>query len=120
MGESKRKKQAEENMTPYEKMLHGLIQKLMDEGLLIEAGWVGLRKVWFKEAMPQDVVDHCRMAFMAGAAHLYASMMNALETPGNDEPTANDLRRMELIHNELMNFNNELKLRQPGAMKGSA
>ena len=43
MGEAKRNA---DRMTPYERMLQELTRKLVDDGKLIEAGWVGLRKMW--------------------------------------------------------------------------
>jgi hypothetical protein len=50
-----------------------------------------------------------RTAFMAGAEHLFSSVMNVLD-PGQ-EPTADDLRRMDLIHTELEEWRDKLKAR---------
>jgi hypothetical protein len=50
-----------------------------------------------------------RMAFMAGAQHLFSSIMTILED--GVEETVPDMRRMELIHNELETFAAELQLR---------
>ena len=58
-----------------------------------------------------------RNAFMAGAQHLFASMIEMLD-PGTDE-TPDDMRRMGLIARELEVFGNELELRVARA-KGSA
>lgn len=82
--------------------LERLTQELIDKGKLIEAGFVGLRLA----AIPLDAdkvrLREMKMAFFAGAQHLYASIMAALD-PG-DEPTERDLRRMELIDAELREF----------------
>jgi len=92
-----------------EQVCDALVKHLSDEGRLIEAGWVSLRRV----AIPPDVsdlqVNEMRMAFMAGAQHLFASIMSVLD-PG-EEPTDADLRRLDLIHRELENFREEMELR---------
>jgi hypothetical protein len=49
-----------------------------------------------------------RLAFMAGAQHLFASIMAFLD-PGTEETDA-DLRRMGLIADELEAFGKELEL----------
>lgn len=87
--------------------LDDLARKLTDEGKLIEAGWVSLLAV----AVPPDADEvqlfEMRMAFMAGAQHLFASIMSILD-PGT-EPTDADLKRMELIDGELSAFEGELR-----------
>ncbi|HEY1900754.1 MAG TPA: hypothetical protein VGG49_13280 [Steroidobacteraceae bacterium] len=47
-----------------------------------------------------------RKAYMLGAQHLYASMIGIMDA--DREPTVQDLRRMELIHNELEAFRRTL------------
>lgn len=86
-----------------------LSRKLADDGKLIEAGWVGLRLAGISPDAPAIQLDEMRMAFMAGAQHLFFSMMTMLD-PGIEETPA-DLRRMELIDKELRTFGEELKLR---------
>jgi hypothetical protein len=97
--------------------LEALYRRLADEGQLIEAGWIGLRLA----AVPHDAsaiqLDNMRMAFMAGAHHLFTSIMKMLE-PGTEETEA-DLRRIVLIDEELRKFGEELELRV-GRPKGSA
>lgn len=89
--------------------LEQLSRRLADEGKLIEAGWVALRI----QAIPLNAsavqLQEMRMAFMAGAQHLFASMMGILEEGVME--TENDLRRMDLINKELEAFGEELKLR---------
>jgi len=48
-------------------------------------------------------------AFMAGAEHVWTSVMNILD-PG-DEPTADDLRRMDLIQLELDEWRKMMRAR---------
>lgn len=83
------------------------IQKLNDEGKLIEAGWVSYRFL----VMPSEVgavqIDETRKAFFAGAHHLFGSIMTILEPDA--EPTEADLRRMDLVHQELQKFMTDLR-----------
>jgi hypothetical protein len=58
-----------------------------------------------------------RLAFMAGAQHLFFSIMIFLEP--DEEPTDDDILHMELIHKELEAFRKELELRF-GQAEGSA
>ncbi len=114
MGESKRR---EERMTPYERAMQELTRKLTDDGLLIEAGWVSLRKVWLSEDTPAHQVSDLRKAYMAGAQHTWGSILTMLD-PG-DDPTTADLSRMEKIQAELDAFGAELA-RDHYPAKGSA
>lgn len=98
--------------------LEKLSVQLADEGKLIEAGFVGLRMAAMAPDAPEDQVREMRWAFMAGAQHLFASIMTILE-PGDDEPTEKDLARMDLISQELENFYQELTTRYTPT-KGSA
>jgi hypothetical protein len=94
--------------------LQYLQRKLADRGKLIEAGWVGLRISTIPLDAPKIQVDEMRKAFMAGAQHLFASLMAVLD-PG-EEPTPDDMRRMDLIDKELQAFGKELEAatRTPG------
>jgi hypothetical protein len=58
---------------------------------------------------PEVQINEMRLAFMAGAQHLFASI-TATQDPG-DEPTDDDLRRMDLISAELNAFVDELEAR---------
>lgn len=87
---------------PSKEFIDQITKRLVDEGKLIEAGWVGLKLVSIPEGAPQIQLDEMRNAFFAGAQHLWASIMGILEP--NAEPTANDLRRMDLIDKELGAF----------------
>jgi hypothetical protein len=86
--------------------LTALSQRLADSGKLIEAGWISLRIA----AMPADATElqiaEMRKAFMAGAAHLFSSIISCLDEGG--EITDRDMRRMALIQVELDEFCNQL------------
>lgn len=94
-----------------------LTKELTDNGLLIEAGFVSLRNVAMaKDATPEQV-DEMRSAFFAGAQHLFASIMCALDA--GEDATEKDLLRMSLISDELDRFLADYKLRH-GLTEGSA
>ena len=103
MGEHRRR---EAQQTPHDKMLADLSRRLTDQGKLIEAGWIGLRAKWVHPDAPPAQVNEMRMAFMAGAQHLFASIMTILD-PG-EEPTQADYTRLSLIDRELRAFGDEL------------
>jgi len=89
--------------------LEQLSRRLADEGKLIEAGWVALRVQAIPLNAPAVQLQEMRMAYMAGAQHLFSSMLGILD-PGLEE-TPDDMRRMDLIHKELAAFETELRLR---------
>jgi hypothetical protein len=61
---------------------------------------------------PEVQVNEMRMAFFAGAQHVFASIVSMLE-PGA-EATDNDLMRMSLIQIELEIFVQQFKARSAG------
>jgi hypothetical protein len=89
--------------------LEQLTKRLADDGKLIEAGWVALRLQAIPLTAPAVQLNEMRMAFMAGAQHLFASMIGMLDPEPGETP--DDMRRMELIHKELEVFAEELKLK---------
>lgn len=89
--------------------LEVLSKRLADDGRLIEAGWVAMRLLAVPLDAPAVQLNEMRQAFMAGAQHLFSSIMTILD-PGAD-PTTADLRRMELISDELETFGKEMELR---------
>lgn len=91
------------------KDLERLSRELIDKGLLVEAGFVSLRIAAMSPAAPQLQIDEMRLAFFAGAQHVFTSIMTMLD-PG-EEPTDNDVRRMSLIDNELQAFIREYRLK---------
>src|SRR5690349_434766 len=83
----------------FEQAAADITKELTDRGKLIEAGFaLFARYVIPKDASPAQL-NEMRLAYMAGAEHLFSSIMNILD-PG-DEPTPADLRRMDLISNEI-------------------
>lgn len=89
--------------------LEKLTRNLTDSGKLIEAGWMGLRFMSIPPDAPKVQIDEMRMAFFAGAQHLFGSIMGILD-PGS-EPTDGDMRRMEQIDAELKSFIVEFEAR---------
>lgn len=91
--------------------------RLTDEGLLIAAGWKGFELGVVPLAAPTLQRQEMRLAFFAGAQHLFSSIMGILD-PGDEEPTAKDLARMDQIAAELKRFEGEWATRVfPGAAR---
>jgi hypothetical protein len=97
-------------------------RELTDEGRLIEAGWIGMRIACVPDDASEIQISEMRLAFFAGAQHLFASIMSILEPDA--EPTEKDLERISLIDAELRRFASEFELRnEPGSCdlrRGSA
>lgn len=88
-----------------------IAKKLIADGRLIEAGFQGFRVMAIHDDAPDIQVTEMRMAFFAGAQHVWGTIMNVLD-PG-DDPTPADLIRMDKIDAELRNFIDEFS-RQHG------
>lgn len=86
-----------------------LTKKLTDEGKLIEAGFVAFRQLMINPEADAMQVDEMRLAFMAGAEHVFHSMISVLDE--GEEPTEQDLQRMDNIHTELMAWRDEFTKR---------
>lgn len=97
--------------------LERLSRELTDQGKLIEAGWISLRIAAIPPDAPPIQLEEMRMAFFAGAQHLFSSIMTILE-PGA-EPTDKDIDRMDLIDKELRHFIKDFEARNIPT-KGSA
>lgn len=87
-----------------------LTRQLIDQGKVIEAGWIGLKLSAVPPEAPEIQVREMRHAFFAGAQHLFASIMAGLD-PGA-EPTEADMQRMTQIAGELDAFIQDFELRQ--------
>jgi hypothetical protein len=109
MGEAKR---AAERAAAVE----GVTKGLANTGMLIEGGWLALKAMWIPKDAPPEQVRDLRWAFMAGAQHLFSSIMVVLDADA--EPTDADMRRMDLISEELKAFEKEMAAALP--VKGSA
>lgn len=96
--------------------LERLTKQLADDGRIIEAGWIGLRLAAIPLDAPAIQLDEMHKAYMAGAQHLWASIMSVLD-PG-EEPTEADMRRMSLIADELDEYGKKLMADLP--TEGSA
>jgi len=96
-------------------------KKLVAEGKLIEAGFAAYIVVtWGTDALPamtNTQLGMLRTAYFSGAQHLFASMMSMMD-PGDDEPTGDDLARMDQINDELAQWYATMAERL--ATKGSA
>lgn len=107
MGEAKRRREVIGEVTTE------LTRKLSDEGKLIEAG----AALYEHYVLPADASDvqrqKTRIAFMAGAQHLFASLMSIMDE--GQEPTEADLNRMDLIHKELEQWGKTLSERMTPA-----
>ena len=95
-------------ITPVQKeIVDRLTEQLTDDGKIIEAGWVALRKICLPEDCPESQLTEMRFAFLAGAQHLFASIITMLSPEA--EPTEQDMRRMTLIYQELEVFKMSLQ-----------
>jgi hypothetical protein len=86
-----------------------ICRALIDQGNLVEAGFESLRFLAMAADAPEVQVHEMRMAFFAGAQHMFASVVSMLE-PGA-EATDNDLMRMGAIQAELDTFVEQFKAR---------
>jgi len=103
-------------MPDYE-YINRMTKDLIKRGKLMEAGWFAFRFMAVPLNAPQHQLDAMRESFLAGAQHLYGSIMGVLNE--DDEPSAEDLRRMEMISRELSEFIRDYKLRH-GETEGNA
>lgn len=82
-----------------------LTRRATDQGKLIEIGWIAMQSHVISKEASKVQVEEMRKAFFMGAEHLYASIMNVMSD--DHEPTEQDMRRMQLIHDELEAFRKE-------------
>jgi hypothetical protein len=90
---------------------------LTDAGKIIDGGFVGFRALAIPEGATDSEILALRMAFFAGAQHLFSSIMAVMDA--GTEPTERDLHRMDLIHRELEAFGKDFELRY-GPADGNA
>lgn len=90
-------------MNEQQRKLHDeLMKRFTADGKLIEAGWVSMKLLVLPQDAPAVQVSEMRKAFFCGAQHLYAALMCIMDA--DREPTDADMKKMELIHNELEAF----------------
>jgi hypothetical protein len=100
-----------------------ITERLFKEGKVIQAGFESYRIVAMNENAPPMQIRECRMAFFAGAQHLFASINSILTE--DKEPTQVDLDNMTKIFDELAAFVKEISLEkgfdseQPGPSNAS-
>lgn len=76
-------------------------RQLVAQGKAIEGGFAAYHLMVLQGAGPIQLLE-TRRAFYAGAQHLFSTIMHMLD-PG-DDPTADDLTRMDLIDKELRDW----------------
>lgn len=86
---------------------NALVKAAVDKGLLLEAGFLALRVQCLEPDASDRAVGTARMLYMAGAQHLFASLMAVMDPGG--EPTAADMRRISLIAAELQAVEPQLR-----------
>lgn len=103
-------------MSAHKRIVSAVQKTAADHGKLIESGFNALRVLAIAPDAPQIQIDEMRLAFMAGAQHLWSSIMSVLD-PGPDE-TPGDMMRMAKIQDELDAWRQSLELRL-GNTRGS-
>lgn len=82
-------------------------QHLADQGKVMEGGWQAFEFLCGLQNAPTIQKREMRRAYFAGAQHLFAVLLNTLDS--DREPTAADLNRVDLVHKELEAFVAQLK-----------
>lgn len=101
---------------PATEAVEQLTKEWADKGKIVESGFAALRLAVIPADASDIQVSDMRMAFFAGAQHLFASIMSVLDD--GTEPTKDDLRRMDLIEKELAEFAAALNLDVPVGPRG--
>lgn len=96
-------------MRPTPAQVTELSRRIADDGKLVAAGWLGYQMMVIPDGASETQVNETRQSFFAGAQHLFTSIMTILDSGA--EPTASDLRKMDLIHRELDEFGKQFALR---------
>lgn len=92
--------------TEYQVGIEKLSKEFADKGRLIEVGWLSFRAIAVPPTASEGQVKDLRIAFFAGARHLFDSLMTIFES--DDEPTETNMRRMALVNEELDALVNEI------------
>lgn len=91
-------------MTP-----ENIVKDLSDKGKIMEAGFLSFRLVCIAPDAPAMQLREMRIAFMAGAQHLWSSIMSMLGPEA--EPTDEELEVLTKISNELAALRKEFGAR---------
>lgn len=95
MGEQKRKR---EKLTPVEQAGLEITRRLANQGQLINGGFAAYLLVEGISPQSTDLL-RIRDAYMAGAEHLWSSILATLDPGGKETPS--DVRRLDAIQREL-------------------
>lgn len=90
-------------------IVENITKAFVDRGQLVEAGWQALVIVLELASAPDIQRSEMRLAYFAGAQHLFGSIMAITED--GDEPTEQDMERLNLIDKELKQWIEEFQER---------
>jgi len=76
--------------------------ELADQGRLTEGGWKAFETMFLPTAVNEDQRHDMRIAFFAGAQHIFHTMVSIAEE--GTEATPNDLSRFQKLDDELTEF----------------
>jgi hypothetical protein len=79
------------------------IDQLAGSGRPIEAAWLRLRMAWLPRNTSEAQLIMMRQAFMFGAQNLFAMIYDTTEN-GDEEPTEEALKQLDVIADELKAF----------------
>lgn len=97
---------AEKSAAELEQLAEQILNDWADKGKIIEGGWQAMVELCGLQHAPAPQIKDMRRAYMLGAQHLFSSIVGMLEPGANI--TEQDLRRMDLIHQELEGFRRSL------------
>lgn len=93
-------------MTTPRELHDKILSSSSDDGRVIEIGFQAMRRLLISKYAPEAQVEDMRLAFFAGAQHLFASIFAILDP--DSEPTDKDMERMSKINDELNEFTKEV------------
>lgn len=81
-----------------------VVKELIDRGRPVEAGWMSYKIHVMPIDAPPGQFEECRRAFYAGAVHLFASVLRAVESDEDKGHDTLDKMRAELrlYHQDLL------------------
>jgi len=85
-----------------------ITKNLTAEGKLIEGGFMAFKIIVMPPNVPDYQVRDMRLAFFAGAEHLFSSILAIMDS--DREPTAADEKKMDLINAELAKFRADMAM----------
>lgn len=96
-------------MNAKEQIAHNLFRELCDRGQIVEGGWRAYELLTGLSNAGKIQRDECRKAWFFGADHVFSSMLTMIDA--GEEPTQNDLERMDKLDTELKNFKDQFGLK---------